>query len=46
MDNEKVSGNFFSIFEPAWCQEHILSASLLLDNKKKLTKRSTQILRI
>ena len=38
MDNEKVSGNFFSIFEPAWCQEHILSASLLLDNKKKLTK--------
>ena len=37
MDNNQVSGKIFSIFEPEWCQEHIFSASLLL-NKNKLTK--------
>ena len=37
MDNHQVSEQIFSIFEPEWCQEHIVSSSLLF-NKKKLTK--------
>ena len=45
MDNEQVSEKVFSIFEPEWCQEHIFSASLLL-NKKKLTKSDILALKL
>ena len=38
MDTEKVSNRIYSLFESKWCQEHIVSSSILL-KKRVLTRK-------